>query len=128
MAEVEYERGANALPQGAAAAVNDMAANVPSPVSNVPVPDQDLPMPDLGEEDPDFVPSDEREELLFADAEGKGRDMPNGPGTRTFIPPDVVRKLPALARAAQRSDAPPALVALYKMTLRALEDEMRENG
>jgi hypothetical protein len=128
MAQVEYERGGNDLPQGAAAAANEAAAAVPTPIQSVPVPDQDLPMPDLGEEDPDFAPGDERDEGLFADAQGKGRDMPLGPSVRRNVPPEVIRKLPALARAASKSDAPPALVALYKMTLRALEDEMRENG
>ena len=128
MADVEYERGTNELPQGAAAALNDAAAKVPSVPQTAPMPEASIPLPELGEEGPDYKPQDEVEQLLFADAEGMGRDMPDGPLKPRYVPAEVVRKLPALQRAASRSDAPPSLVALYKMTVRALEDEMRDNG
>jgi hypothetical protein len=128
MADVEYERGANELPQGAAAAANETAASVPTAPDFPVAPVNDIPMPELGDEEPDYAPKDEREALLYAPAEGRGRDMPDGPVTPKRVPVEVVRKLPALQRAAQRSDAPPSLVALYRMTVRGLEDEMREHG
>lgn len=128
MPEIEYERGTNDLPQGAAGDINEVAnAITPDSGLDMPIaPSEELPMPELGEEGPDYTPQDEAEQLLFADSEGKGRDF-QAPRSN-YVPSEVVRKLPALQRAASRSDAPPALVALYRMTVRALEDEMRQNG
>lgn len=93
----------------------------------VPTPPPEEPMPELGvDEEPDYTPQGDEEMFLFGDATGEGRDFAQPTGRR--IPPEVVRKLPALARAAQAADAPPALVALYRMTVRELENEMKTLG
>lgn len=123
-ADVEYERSVGSgeqLPQGAAASLNAQAQAVPPP--------EPAPMPELAQGEPaDYRPADEEDEILFGDATGAGRQMPAGPGRLGRVPPEVVRKLPALARAASSPDAPPSLVALYRLTLRELEDEMRDSG
>lgn len=135
--EVQFERevgSGGALPFGAAADLNARAAAVPSQ-EELPVPQPDpvggTGLPDNveyadSEPDPDIKPADEVEEVLFGPAQGHGRGMPDMPSAHGPVPASVVRRLPALARAAARPDAPDSLRALYKTLLNRLEREMRD--
>jgi hypothetical protein len=125
MAEAEFKREVGSgeqLPYGEAADLNRRLASV-APQTGTGLPSE------LAEAEPDdYKPQNEREEILFGPPEGLGRHLPPTAPVDRRVPPSVVRRLPALARAASRPDAPPALVAMYKLTLQRLEDEMRNGG
>ena len=77
------------------------------------------------EEVPDYKPADEDEELLFGPPTGA---VPGGVGYQQLdapLPASLVRRLPALARAAAEPGAPASLTALYRLTIDKLEREVR---
>lgn len=122
--KVQYEREVGSgeqLPMGAAKQLNAQAAVTTKP----PI---EAPMPELAEEGQPYSPQGDEEELLFAEPTGEPRDFVSAPVGGRRIPAEVVRKLPALARAARSPGAPPSLIALYRLTVRQLEDEMKTLG
>ncbi len=125
MAEYRRGQGPNALPQGGASAAN-AATPPPAELENMDIPVQFAP----GEADPipDGPEGDEvLDTLLAAPFEGfrPGATPRERPGR---VPKYVVRNLPLLMAAAKDPEAPPTIRALYRATIRHLEQEMRQGG
>lgn len=81
------------------------------------------------EDDAPYRPTDEDEEILFGPpVEGARLRVPTQQPLEGPVPASLVRRLPALARAAADPAAPASLRALYALTVRRLENEMRASG
>lgn len=74
------------------------------------------------DEEEDYVPAGEDEEILFGDPEGVSKPLYRG--TKP-IPKSVVRQLPMLALLANDPTTPPALRAAYKLIISRLAEEVQ---
>lgn len=139
----EIRRGTNTqpgageqLPQGAATQVNESNAAAAQAVAQA-QPQQGVPegnpMQEIIPSDVQFAetpqgrnyaPQDEDEEILFADATGRGLASGRAP-TGDRLPADIVRYMPMMAELAADPSAPPALKAVYRALVARLEEELR---
>ena len=132
MAEYRRGRGPDALPQGAATQLN--AANPGAEDYS------GTPMEPFGAEVPVQFAPDAEEPLPEDRTLSENMQILTAPPNPQFAPPfmskrrmgrvpqTVVRSLPLLMAASRDPEAPAALRALYRRTVRDLEDEMHRDG
>lgn len=77
------------------------------------------------DDEPDPPMGSEEEEILFGDPEGLGRGRPEVDVENRRVPAKLVRRLPALKRAASDPSAPASLKAMYRVLAERLENELR---
>lgn len=114
------------MPQGELTLADPLIAGPPQ--QQVGLDDTGLPQGVEWQEDDEPTPENfgsEEEEILFGDPEGLGRNQPEVGGTERSVPAHVIRRLPALKRAAQNPAAPAALKAAYRVLAERLQRELR---
>lgn len=124
MAEYRQGVGPQRLPQGAAKTLNQAQ---PSPDSFGEIPVQFAPPADAEVDYADDSREDEDMQVLLSEPDA-GYMPPAVAPRQGKVPRYVVRHLPSLMAAATQPDAPPTLRALYRATIRQLEDEIRRGG
>ena len=128
--DAEFKRGVGTgeqLPSGEASALNEAVAAIPPQAVPGPVDQTGLPqgVEWAQDEAPLPAPRGEQEEILFGPSEGLGRNMPDPATADGPVPASVVRRLPALARAAKDPNAPASLKAMHALIAQRLEEELR---
>lgn len=86
---------------------------------------EQLPEVEYADDEPDYEPADEMEEILFADPEG---NRPMAKKANQPVPKSVIRRLPLMSLAVRDPSTPPAVKAAYHLVLQRLEDEARRKG
>jgi hypothetical protein len=129
----QYERGAGdaatgtPMPQGEAQSLNDSVSAMPAPEAGASAPQAEAaPAPEVqpaqpGANIPAYQPDNEDDQFITGPTlrpdEPQTAGIPTGAGG---VPPDVVRGLPLLQRAAQEPGADPKLQTLVNLVLHEL--------
>ena len=130
MAEYRRGTGPQALPQGGAAAINAAQPPAAGPDQFTMGPGSEVPVEFASGPE---VPDDERGlsenlQIMLGDPDPGYQPPLINEGRKGRLPQHIVRNLPALQAAAKAPDAPPALRAIYNMSIRQLELERLQGG
>jgi hypothetical protein len=123
--EPEFQQGAGEatqLPQGAATQLNDAMAEVPTPQDDTQLAqDSGVELAQPSDYEPQFQADNEDEAFITGPTTRPDEPVTAGiPTGADAIPPDVIRNLPLLQRAAQEPGADPNLQTLVALVLHEL--------